>query len=231
MFISLEKSAARSVRPARAFSGALLAAALLTLSLAPPLACAQGAGGSSTDRGAGNTGSAGSSGSGLAAGAPGVMSGTRAATSREDITLMSDLAQINISEIDSGRLALDKSRNPEVRKFAQQMVDAHTAALDDLKTLAQTKSVTLPEETDLQHKTLTTALRLLSGDTFDSQYIKRVGVGDHERTVALLQKIQKTAKDADLKILAAKTLPTVQAHLLMARQMSTTAGAGKADSR
>jgi putative membrane protein len=220
MFTSPEKSAVRS---ARALSGALLAAAALALSLAAPSAGAQGASGSSTDR------ATGSMGSGSAAGAPSVMSGTGAAISREDITLTSDLAQINISEIDSGRMALDKSHNPEVRKFAQQMVDAHTTALDDLKTLAQTKGFTLPNETDFQHKTLATALKMLSGDTFDSQYIKRIGVGDHERTLALLQKIQKRAKDADLKTLAAKTLPSVQAHLLMAKQMNTTAGAGKTD--
>jgi putative membrane protein len=136
--------------------------------------------------------------------------------SRADSKLMADLAEANIAEIQTGKLALEKGKSDEVKKFAQHMVDDHGSALTELQTMAQGKGVKLPDDTDLQHKTVATALRALSGDTFDSQYIKRVGLGDHERTIKLLQKVQKDAKDPDLKAMASKMLPKVQQHMQMA---------------
>ena len=195
-------------RPAHRPGRTLLAAAVAALTLASLPAGAQGTGGSAGSYGSGGT--------------PGTMSGTAtgAKLARDEVNLLTDLAQANIAEIETGRLALEKSQNPQVRKFAQQMIDDHTTAQQQLQTLAQSKGVTLTTETDLQHKTLATAVLVLSGDTFDSQYLKRVGVNDHQRTIALLQKAQRETKDADIQAMAGKMLPTVQGHLEMAQQMS-----------
>lgn len=133
--------------------------------------------------------------------------------------MMQDLAHANLAEIETGKMALEKSQNAEVKKFAQKMIDDHTKSMKELQKLAQSKGATLPTETDVQHRTIATALKALSGDTFDSQYISRVGVGDHERTVELLQKTQKEAKDADLKGYAQKTLKTVQQHLAEGKKL------------
>jgi putative membrane protein len=155
-----------------------------------------------------------------ATGASGATGAAGAGTSvaRGDSKLMTDLAQANMAEIETGKLALEKSSNAEVKSFAQHMIDDHGAALKELHALAQGKGVKLPDGPGLEHKAMATALKATKGDTFDSQYIKRVGVGDHERTIKLLQKVQKDGKDADLKAMAAKMLPTVQQHLDMARQ-------------
>lgn len=99
------------------------------------------------------------------------------------------------------------------------MIDDHTKAQQDLLTIAQSKGVTLPTEPDIQHKTLATALKLLSGNTFDSQYISRVGVGDHERAEKLLDKTIKETSDQDLKAYAEKTIKGVQHHLGVAQGM------------
>ena len=85
--------------------------------------------------------------------------------------------------------------------------------------MAKKKGVDLPKETDLQHKAIATALQALSGDTFDQQYIARVGVGDHERTLELLQKTQKQAQDKELIAYATKTIKPVSKHLEMAKKL------------
>lgn len=139
---------------------------------------------------------------------------------QEDRDMIEDLAEANIAEIDTGRLALSKTQDPRVRAYAQKMMDDHGAAQQELQQMAQAKGMTLPQETDLAHKTVSGALRLLSGETFDSQYINRVGVDDHQRTVELLQKAQGQARDTELKALAGRMLPVVQGHLDMARQIS-----------
>ena len=138
-----------------------------------------------------------------------------------DSRMLGNLAQANRAEVEAGKLALEKSQNPDIKKFAQTMVDEHGKALSEIEQLGAAKNVKLPDGVGVMHKAKETALKALSGKTFDNQYVKRVGVGDLESTVKLLQDIQKNGKDADLKALADKMLPTVQSHLEMANQMAT----------
>jgi putative membrane protein len=55
---------------------------------------------------------------------------------RGDRQMLQDLAQGNMAEVDAGKMALEKSQNAEVKKFAQQMVDDHGKALGDVQALA-----------------------------------------------------------------------------------------------
>ena len=147
--------------------------------------------------------------------------------SRDDTKMMTNLAQGNIGEIEAGKLALEKSQNDTVKKFAQHMIDDHTAALTELQTLAQAKGVKLPDGTDMKHKTMATAMKAMTGNTFDKQYMKNAGVSDHQQTIDLLNKIQKNGKDAEFKAMATKMLPTVQDHLKMAQEGNTAVRAKK----
>ena len=136
-----------------------------------------------------------------------------------DASMLKDIAQANIAEVESGKMALDKSSNAEVKKFAQMMVDDHSKGLADVKTLASAKGTELPDSPDAKHKAVALEFKALSGGMFDSRYVKQAGVGDHEATEKLLKKTQAEAKDADLKALAGKMLPVVQTHLQHARTL------------
>lgn len=137
-----------------------------------------------------------------------------------DQSLLKDIAQANIAEIESGRLAVEKSRNAEVKQFAQMMVEDHSKGLDEVKALAASKGIPLPDGPDTKHKAVVVEFKTLSGGLFESRYVKQAGVGDHEATEKLLKKTEATAKDADLKALATKMLPVVQGHLQHARQLA-----------
>jgi putative membrane protein len=138
-----------------------------------------------------------------------------------DADLLQDIARANIAEIETGKLASSKSKDPNVKKFAQMMVTDHTKGLADVKKVASMKGVDLPDSPDAMHKAAMVQFKALRGDMFDSRYIKQAGVGDHEATEKLLQKTQADAKDADVKALADKMLPVVQAHLGHAREMAS----------
>lgn len=151
-------------------------------------------------------------------------SSTRAATAADsssgatqlqkaDQKLIEDIAQANLAEIATGKLALDTTKDERVRKFAQTMIDDHTAAMAEVQQLAQAKGFALPDGPDLKHKAMATALKAMSGETFDRQYMSRSGVTDHQQTLALLKKTQREAKDPQLKALAVKMIPVVQGHL------------------
>lgn len=143
---------------------------------------------------------------------------------------MSMAATSGMNEITLSNQALSKSSNEDVKKFAQMMIDDHTKAGDELKSLAMTKNVMLPTDADAKHKAALTKMSSMTGDSFDMAYMKMM-VKDHEKAVAMFQKEATGGKDADAKSFAAKTLPTLQGHLEMARSMMTKMKGGTTDNK
>jgi len=143
------------------------------------------------------------------------MSGKMAADSK----FMMMAAMSDMNEIGLSNMALQKSSNEDVKKLAQMMVDDHTKASEELKSLAMSKNVTLPTDADAKHKMMMDKMNSMSGMDFDMMYVKAM-VKDHEKAVKMFQKESMSGKDADAKAFAAKTLPTLQGHLTMAQSMS-----------
>jgi putative membrane protein len=143
-----------------------------------------------------------------------------------DAKFMMMAAMGGMNEIGLSQTALSKSSNDEVKRFAQMMIDDHSKAGDELKTVAQSKNVMLTMEMDEKHKAMNQKMMTLTGSKFDMEYVKAM-VKDHEKTVAMFQKEASGGKDADAKAFAAKNLPVIQAHLDMARKMMTSMSGGK----
>ncbi len=90
-----------------------------------------------------------------------------------------------------------------------------------MKQLASKKVVDLTKETDSAAKKTQKASDKLgkeSGDAFDKAYMSMM-VKDHEKDVKEFEEASKNADDADLKAWAGKTLPTLQHHLEMAKDI------------
>ena len=136
-----------------------------------------------------------------------------------DRTFVRQAAAAGMAEVEMGRLATSKASNADVKQFGQRMVDDHSKANDELKAWAAKKNVTLPAELEAAHKATHDRLAKLSGDAFDRAYMKQM-VADHNKAVQDFTRASKTAKDADLKAWAEKTLPTLQEHQKMARDIS-----------
>ena len=179
---------------------------------------------SRSESGAGKSGesSQGKASSGASSSASGAASSGAGKVSRADEKLMTEIAQANLAEIGTGKLAKDKSQSDQVKNFAQKMVDDHTKALDELKQLAQAKGVTLPTEPDRQQKALEKRLSSLSGDKFDKQYLEQAGDRSHKDTHKLLKQASTKAQDADLKNYASKTMGVVESHQQMAEETERT---------
>ena len=148
-----------------------------------------------------------------------------------DKAFVMEAAQGGMAEVELGRLATEKASNADVKQFGQRMVDDHGKANDELKGLASQKNVTLPTELDAKHKAARDRLSKLTGDAFDKAYMTDM-VADHNKDVAAFTRASKTAKDADLKAWAGKTLPTLQEHQRLAKEVAgkvrgTAAGAPK----
>jgi putative membrane protein len=100
------------------------------------------------------------------------------------------------------------------------MIDDHGMALDQLATLARNKQVELPSVPDEKHRKMAERMADMSPIDFNKQYAQAMVV-DHRATLKLLDKITSSAKDQDLKALAEKMKPTVQAHLKMALELTS----------
>jgi putative membrane protein len=96
----------------------------------------------------------------------------------------------NMAEIQLGQLAGTKAESPEVKQFAQKMVDEHTKALDELKQAASASGATLPTELDKKHQKLHDKLSKLSGAEFDREYMDAM-VDAHKDAAKLLEKRSK----------------------------------------
>ncbi len=140
-----------------------------------------------------------------------------------DLDFMNSAAPGSLAEVELGKLAVGKSPNPEVKAFAQKMIDDHSKAVEELKQLAAQKKVMLPPDVRPAHKQLMEKLSKLSGADFDKEYVKAM-VEDHEKDVAAFENASKTGADADVKAFAAKTLPTLKMHLEMIKGMADKMG-------
>ena len=129
-----------------------------------------------------------------------------------DETFVMKAANGGMAEVELGKLAVEKAGSDEVKKFGQRMVDDHSKANTELKTLAQNKHFTLPTEIEAGQKALHDRLATLSGASFDRAYLQAM-LADHGRDLNEFRREAKMGKDADVKGWAAKTLPMIEEHL------------------
>jgi putative membrane protein len=134
-------------------------------------------------------------------------------------------AEGGLAEVKLGELAAQKASSPDVKAFGQQMVDDHSKANDELKSVAAKENMTLPNAVDGKDQGLYKKLQNLSGAEFDKTYVKAM-VKDHQEDVKEFQKEADKGKDLGIKNFASQTLPTLQQHLSKIQSIESTLGNG-----
>ena len=142
-----------------------------------------------------------------------------------DAAAMKQLAQANLNEIEGGKTAASKAQSPDVKKFAQKMVDDHTQMLNDLKTLAQQKGVALPESASIRDMAQMKLMERSSGAEFDKKYMDEM-VKDHQKDLAEVRDLVAKAKDADFKVAVQRASRKISEHLQLAQRIASASAAG-----
>jgi putative membrane protein len=124
----------------------------------------------------------------------------------------------NLLEIQTAQLALQKSTSPEVKKFAQMMLDHHTKATQELKGVATPLSVALPEVMMPIHQAIADKVKATEGKKFDETYMDAMETA-HQMDVAMFETKSRTATDPTVKAFATKTLPMLKSHAAMATEI------------
>ncbi|MBV9443257.1 MAG: DUF4142 domain-containing protein [Acidobacteriaceae bacterium] len=143
---------------------------------------------------------------------PQMDSGSKKMMKSPDTAFAIKAAQGGLAEVKLGQLAVEKAANPDVKAFGQQMVDDHTKANDQLKSVAQGENMTLPADLDAKQQAMYDKMSKMSGADFDKAYVKDM-VKDHEEDVKEFKKESTNGKDPQIKSFATQTLPVLQGHL------------------
>jgi len=127
---------------------------------------------------------------------------------------VNNVGQASLVEIRTSEMALEKTKNADVKAFAQKMIDDHKAAGEKLKAAASAAALAPPPETlDDFHMRRINDLVETDGDAdFNADYAA-LQVDAHNDAIKLFEDYSKdTAAIPQLKSFADETLPTLIAH-------------------
>ena len=123
----------------------------------------------------------------------------------------------NLLEIETSQLALDRSKNEQVRQYAERMVKDHTDAMKQMESVAQGQK--LPGEAAQQHLQMLDQLRNTQGQEFDVRYLQMQQQA-HQEAINLHERfIQSGDGDQQLKQHAEQMLPILREHLQQVQQI------------
>ncbi|RKH56223.1 DUF4142 domain-containing protein [Corallococcus aberystwythensis] len=139
------------------------------------------------------------------------------------------LHYINQSEIKQAELAQKSSENPDVKSYAQMMIDSHTAADKQVMDFAKTQNLKLAEmpkpANDMEKKAMAAdkahmeKLQTLKGMPFDSCYMaNQVGAHDEAIGKVMAAKQGMTAAPAEMTTMLTQLSQELPKHRDMAYQ-------------
>jgi len=115
-----------------------------------------------------------------------VGAGGAGANLTNDDAFVRDVALKNIAEIQLSQMALDKTSNPDIKSFAQHVVDDQRDAGEKLKSAVSAEAFDWPVELDNRHRETIDELAQEQGAAFDRDYLKAM-VESHQDLAAKLE--------------------------------------------
>ncbi len=149
-----------------------------------------------------------------------------AAQSDVDRRFIEDAIRNNLCEIESAQHVVGETSNPEVRRFAERMVQDHERANEQLKQAAEQLGVDVPDDMADWQQAKVDHLKELSGEELDRKYMIHQ-VGAHH--VALLEHTwaQNNSQQQQIRQLTQQMVPSLRQHLQQAEQLATQLASGR----
>ncbi len=128
-------------------------------------------------------------------------------------------------EVQEGRLAARRAKDPRVRAFANEMVSAHTQTTRGLKAAIGRAGMPPPPAPRLSHdqRQMLSQLSGMHGRMFDRTYMDQQ-VKAHQDAQQVIGGFAQAGPPGPIRDAAANTLPIVQHHLGMAKQLQGQVG-------
>jgi len=131
----------------------------------------------------------------------------------------------NVFEIQLGQLAAKRVQDDQIKQFAQQMVQDHQQAQQQLKQTAQAAGVQLHDELDTVHQAKLQKFQQCPTSEFQRKYINCQAAGHMENVLEFRHQSQNAQND-QVKQLASQMLPKLEQHLKHATDLANQQAGG-----
>lgn len=146
-----------------------------------------------------------------------------AAQSHSDKEFLEKSSQGNVAEVETAKLALKKSTNPDVRAFAERMIHDHQMLGRKMAPYLVKAGVQGSTSLNMEHQHLYNKLNGLSGAEFDKQYVEAMDK-DHHQDLEAFQKEVSSTQDQQLKDVVASGEKVIAEHTHMIDDISRKMG-------
>ncbi|HWK30834.1 MAG TPA: DUF4142 domain-containing protein [Terriglobales bacterium] len=146
-----------------------------------------------------------------------------------DQQVVEKVHQANQMEIQIGKMAEQKGRNPEVKRYGALLARDHQKGDQLVTDVAKEKGLSsIPEpmpqtpadkEEMLKQLMMMQQLQQAQGSEFDTVFAKSM-VQAHEKAIAMVSDASKQVQDADLRDTLTKLVPILKQHLDIAQRLS-----------
>ncbi|HEX5596361.1 MAG TPA: DUF4142 domain-containing protein [Micromonosporaceae bacterium] len=154
--------------------------------------------------------------------APAAAANAAGKPSNQDRQFLTQIHQVNLSEISDGKMAQQKGVNQQVKDLGARFVTDHTDLDKKVKDTASSVNVSLPNSPTAEQKRVENELKGLSGNEFDQRWVATELAG-HLQAIQLTQAEVDQGSEASVKKLAQEALPVLESHrdalLELARQL------------
>jgi putative membrane protein len=129
-------------------------------------------------------------------------------------------AMSDLYEVEAGKIASEKGQSEAVKKFGQQMVEAHSKTSEEMRGIVQAEKldVPLPDKLNKKSQKRIDALNDAKSEDFDKVYAGQQ-IKAHQKAAGLFDAYAEDGGNAALKQFAANTLPAIKQHLKEARKL------------
>ena len=142
-------------------------------------------------------------------------------------SFMTRAAASGLYEVEVSTLATQKAASPAVKAYADMLVRHHTEANSELMKIGSQQKIALPARVQLpaNKQAVIDRLSKLSGAAFDRDYLRTVGIADHQADIKLFEQASRSTRNPALKAWVDKNLPVLRQHLSQAQQIPQPAAA------
>ena len=141
--------------------------------------------------------------------------------SEKDRYFLENTSQTARYELEGSKLAISKSMNATVVRFARKTVQDYTKLMTDINLLTREKSLNVSPELNPAQQENLEMLANKEGEEFDAQYAAAFAEEAHANQVEYFTDAAEDADDLDIRNFARKVQPGLKQHLFAARNLNS----------
>ena len=129
---------------------------------------------------------------------------------------LSNASSIDLFEIRSANVALQRSTNPRTREFASMMIAAHRGTASQLSMAGRRLNLLPGAHLNPKHEAMMT--QLVGAGDFEAAY-RRLQMQVHEEALSLHRSFAQRGASPTLRPVAAAAVPIIERHIRMLRSL------------